>query len=362
MDDEHKIPKKVQLTNASDQTTVFKSEYAEMESSCSHYQEEEFLQSQKVFNNAEKSCIECFRQLHSHLSVLLEGTGFKMGFERAFATLFGQDVEDFTDTMILNLDQLQQQLDQGNSFKMESMAALCVIHKQLQVFCDSKFTLEYDHYSEMMKKCFADHTGIEVDTFRDTLIQLMGDVKAFIEERAQHRHLNDDKVKTTLVQSCGGINDSGKALDVGSVVTMRKGSETDKLDTTSSSVTPVTHGMDADLRPVIEQMSCAEVPITVQQSVLSNERQHTDQIKLNYDTNLLEKTDSNTTSNSTNMSHKGGESDQDAERDELLSSVSTADAFTSNDMVDKKVFNELSKRFLQLEKHCISLEIAMQQK
>jgi hypothetical protein len=38
-----------------------------------------------------------------------------MEFERAFATLFGQDVQNFTDTMILNLDQLQQQLDQGES-------------------------------------------------------------------------------------------------------------------------------------------------------------------------------------------------------------------------------------------------------
>ena len=110
MNDEHKIPKKVQLTNASDQTTVFESEYAKVESSCSDLQVTNVLLPQKLFNNAEKSCIECFQQLHSHLLVLLEGTGFKMGFERAFATLFGQDVEDFTDTMILNLDQLLQQL------------------------------------------------------------------------------------------------------------------------------------------------------------------------------------------------------------------------------------------------------------
>ena len=31
-------------------------------------------------------------------------------------------------------------------------------------------------------------------------------------------------------------------------------------------------------------------------------------------------------------------------------------------MVDKQVFNELSKRFSLFEKHCISLEIALQQK
>ena len=84
-----------------------------------------------------------------------------MGFERAFATLFGQDVQTFTCKMILNLDQLQQQLDQGESSKLGSMAAFCVINKQLQVFIDSKFTMEYDYDSEMTKQCFADHTGIE---------------------------------------------------------------------------------------------------------------------------------------------------------------------------------------------------------
>lgn len=78
---------------------------------------------------------------------------------------------------------------------MGSMAALCVINKQLQVFFDSKFTLEYDHYSEMTKKCFVDHTGIEVDTFRDTLVQLMDKVKRFINEKAQHIPGYDDKVK-----------------------------------------------------------------------------------------------------------------------------------------------------------------------
>lgn len=31
-------------------------------------------------------------------------------------------------------------------------------------------------------------------------------------------------------------------------------------------------------------------------------------------------------------------------------------------MAEKEVYNELSNRFLQLEKHCISFEISMQQK
>ena len=111
--------------------------YTNVESSCINFQETKAHQLLALLNKAKECSIECFMQLHSHLSVLLEGTGFKMGFERAFATLFGQDVENFTDTMILNLDQLQQQLDQREFSNAGSMAALCVINKQFQTFIDS---------------------------------------------------------------------------------------------------------------------------------------------------------------------------------------------------------------------------------
>jgi hypothetical protein len=291
--------------------------------------------------------------------VLLKGTEFVRGYKCAFATLFGQDVQNFTDTMILNLDQLQQQLDQGIPSKTGSLAALSVLNKQLQMFFDSKLTLQYDYYSDMTRSCFAKHTSIEVDTFRNTLIQLMDNVKTFIMERAQLSHLDDETVKGTLVQSCDGIDDAGKALDDGLSVEMSKESANDMIDNTTSSVTSV---INAESRNINDQRSSAEVPLIDQHNVLSNEREHSDQIKLNYDANLLEKTDNNIMSNSTNMSHKGGDGDHDAVRDKVLSSMSTADVFKSKDMVDKETFDELLKRFLQLEKHCISLEIAMQQK
>ncbi|GJV36473.1 ribonuclease H-like domain-containing protein [Tanacetum coccineum] len=51
---------------------------------------------------------------------------------------------------------------------------------------------------------------------------------------------------------------------------------------------------------------------------------------------------------------RGGEIDQDA----LLN----VELLKTKDMVCMEVYNELSKRFLQLEKHCISLEISIQQK
>ncbi|GJX78412.1 hypothetical protein Tco_0326561 [Tanacetum coccineum] len=98
----------------------------------------------------------------------------------------------------------------------------------------------------------------------------------------------------------------------------------------------------------------AEVQLTALHNILANEQQHTEQSEPNYDTHLLETIDSNTTPTSTNMCHRGGEIDQDA----LLN----AELLKTKDMVCMEVYNELSKRFLQLEKHCISLEISIQQK
>ncbi|GJX15161.1 hypothetical protein Tco_0206919 [Tanacetum coccineum] len=71
---------------------------------------------------------------------------------------------------------------------------------------------------------------------------------------------------------------SSKVVDVDLVVIESNGTESEKQDTSSSSGKYLTHVMDADIRPVNDQMPFAEI-------------------------------DSNTTPDSTNMSHRGGEID-----------------------------------------------------
>ncbi|GJY70683.1 hypothetical protein Tco_0474386 [Tanacetum coccineum] len=155
---------------------------------------------------------------------------------------------------------------------------------------------------------------------------------------------------------------SSKALDASLVVTECSGTKSDEHITSSSSGTYITHVVDADIRPVNDQVPSVEVHLTTQHNVLANVQQHTNQSEPSYDTYLLEKVDSNTTPDSTNMCHRGGEIDQDAEHDQVKSPLLKAEFLKTNDMVEKEVYNELSNRFLQLEKHCISLEISMQQK
>ncbi|GJW69178.1 hypothetical protein Tco_0123602 [Tanacetum coccineum] len=78
-------------------------------------------------SKAKERCMAYFRSLHSHLQVLskedLKGTRIEHGFKRAFMSLFGQDVDTFTSTMLLNVDQLQKQLDKDEFQEDGSMAA-----------------------------------------------------------------------------------------------------------------------------------------------------------------------------------------------------------------------------------------------
>nr|GEY29035.1 hypothetical protein [Tanacetum cinerariifolium] len=68
-------------------------------SSCSNSQEQ---QMQQIQDKAKESCMISFRQLHLHLNLLsnndLKETQTDSGFKRAFATLFGQDLETFVAT------------------------------------------------------------------------------------------------------------------------------------------------------------------------------------------------------------------------------------------------------------------------
>ncbi|GKA12222.1 hypothetical protein Tco_0691768 [Tanacetum coccineum] len=93
-------------------------------SSCLNSEEQ---QMQQIQDKTKKSYMVSFRQLHSHLKILsnndLKGTRTESGFKRALATLFGQDIETFTGTMFLNVDQLEKQLDKEEFQEIGSMAA-----------------------------------------------------------------------------------------------------------------------------------------------------------------------------------------------------------------------------------------------
>lgn len=288
-----------------------------------------------------------------------------MGFERAFMTLFGQDVQSFTEIMILNLDQLRQQLVRKVTSNEGSSAALGVLSKQLNNFVDSKYTVVYDYDSQMTMKCFAEHTKIDVDQYRDMLRQYLDKVKEYVERQPILELGDDDKAESHDEQACDSLR-LGLTVDAKLVNTELMNAENDERVTSAELVTQV-------MVNIPTPNSSNEVSSIDQYNTPSNVSHHTDQINPSYNTNLLRQVDSALLlTNSTNMCYKGGEND--------LYDVFKNDLFDENPclkvefsktldqtMVDKEAFNQLQKSFSQLQKtfsqlqkHCIDLELEIQ--
>ncbi|GJS05118.1 putative ribonuclease H-like domain-containing protein [Tanacetum coccineum] len=159
----------------------------------------------------------------------LKRPGSEGGFEQAFATLFDQDVQTFTCTMLLNLD---QQLDKEEFQEIRTMDAFRVLMTQFQ-----RFIKEQYYFVEFVKKS--------------------------IDERAQHKRQYDRRVNKRLMQTQESKVVSSKSMDVDLVVMEISGTESGKQDTSSSLGNYLTHVVDADIGPVNDQVPFAEAKTTL---------------------------------------------------------------------------------------------------
>ncbi|GKC70374.1 hypothetical protein Tco_1116257 [Tanacetum coccineum] len=189
-------------------------------------------------SKAKERCMAYFRSLHSHLQVLskddLKGTRIEHGFKRALGDSCQSLVKMLIlsqETMLLNVDQLQKQLDKDEFQEDGSMAAFWVVNNQFQKFINSKFTLDYD--SQMTDTYFVEYTGLEVQHFRDTLLQ-------------------------HLVQEQESKIDMGKALDANLVDTKSIRTDSTMQDDSRGSGND-TDADDADIRPIYDEEPMAEI-------------------------------------------------------------------------------------------------------
>nr|GEZ05355.1 reverse transcriptase domain-containing protein [Tanacetum cinerariifolium] len=131
-------------------------------------------------------------------------------------------------------------------------------------------------------------------------------------ERAKHKREYDRRMSDRMMQSKERKDNSRKALDVGLVVTKSNETESER-HVLSSRYGNDTHTDDADINSVNDKQPMAEVQLSTEHNILANEQQHFEQSESVYETYLLEKVDRNTIPESTDMSHKGGEIDQNAD-------------------------------------------------
>ncbi|GJU54349.1 hypothetical protein Tco_1228063 [Tanacetum coccineum] len=247
-------------------------------------------------DNAKESCMVSFQLLHSHLKALSnndsKGTCIGGGFERAFATLFEQDVQTFTRTMLLNLDQLEKHLFKEEFQELESFSAFRVLLQQFQTFLYSRFSFDNDE-GLMIRKYFIAYTKTDVPLFHDKLIQHMESLRESIQERAKHKREYDRRMNDRMMQSKEGNVDSSKALDAGLVVTESNETES-KRHVLSNRSGNDTHTNDPDINSMNDKQPMAEVQLSAEHNILANEQQHSEQSESVYDTYLLEKVDRTT--------------------------------------------------------------------
>nr|GEU39190.1 hypothetical protein [Tanacetum cinerariifolium] len=281
-------------------------------SSCSNSKEQ---QMQQIQDKAKKSCMVSFRQLHSHIKRLsqndLQGTRTESGFKRAFATLFGQDIETFTGTMFLNVEQLEKQLDKEDFQEIGSVVAFNVPETQFQMFITSRIYLNDEYKS--------------------------------IDERAQHKRVYDSRVNKRQMQTTDEKVDTSKALDASLVDTESSGTDSKKQDTSSSS------GNDADIRPIYDEEPMAEVQTTAEINVFAIGKQHSEQPEFN----------------------NKGEVDQNAKQchDICHLPARLTDNHTPEhsyqtlefeNICNKKTVAQFQKDFSRMEAHCVNLELKYQ--
>ncbi|GJZ90105.1 hypothetical protein Tco_0662032 [Tanacetum coccineum] len=393
-----------------------------MESSNSNSKERELQLTQRLAKQRHSNCMTWFEQLETHLHdlYLLNSPYAVDAFKPAFRSFFGEEHQTFKLKMFHNLDQLRLQLERENLHGVNAKTCLQALRTQFKEFLASKGVNATDLLNQGWQQDFEDFTRCEPSAYRRELLENLDTLEAVIhrvvntygvlrmkenevnalKENGSQLHdeiLHEHQIKSSVKMQSQDIQinpvqamddslivskssliepennnafskseietqmqrqeekvDMREAVDVGLVVTESSGTKLDMQDTRSSSGNYTTQAVDADIRLVNDKEPFVEVQLTALHNILANEQQRTVQFEPNYDTHPLETIDSNTTPTSTNMCHRGGEIDQDA----LLKT----ELLKTKDMVDKEIYNELSKRFLQLEKHCISLEIQIQQK
>ncbi|GJS42204.1 hypothetical protein Tco_0567247 [Tanacetum coccineum] len=360
-----------------------------MESLISNFQEIELHETQLVVKQLHSVRMLWFEQLETHLSNLYHNKLSRAAdaFKPAFLAFFDAEHQTFGLKMFHNLDQLKLQFKRENLHEVSPLPTLMgLMRKDLYsrrdtfqgISCSQKgkcndlLTQQYkvnakgDMGSQLHDEILHEHLikvkcQDAISRYSDQSVQAMdGSLIVSKSSLIEPENNNAVSAKAEIEYSYAKVKRKRslcvKAVDGGWLSQKAVASSHDKQDTSSSSGI-ITHKLWMQISDPVnndKEQLLSTIDGSALHNILANEQQHTEQSEPNYDTHLLETIDSNTTPTSTNMCHRGGEIDQDA----LLN----AELLKTKDMVCMEVYNELSKRFLQLEKHCISLEISIQQK
>ncbi|GJU79411.1 hypothetical protein Tco_1281776 [Tanacetum coccineum] len=200
----------------------------------------------------------------------------------------------------------------------------------------------------MIDTYFVEYTRLEVQHFRDTLLQHLGNVKKSVAERTRHQRQYKRRVNKRQMQTQESKIDTGKALDADLVDTESIRTDSTVQDDSSRSGND-TDADDADIRPIYDEEPMAEVQLTAECNIFAIGQQHTEQPEI-----IVE-----------------GRVDQYPETCQVKSPMldSSPDNQTteyskqsleSENILLKETVAQFQKDFSRMEAHCIALELKYQ--
>ncbi|GJZ17114.1 hypothetical protein Tco_0553237, partial [Tanacetum coccineum] len=238
-----------------------------MESLNSNSKEREMQLTQRLVKQRHSHCMAWFEQLETHLRDLYLNSSPHVvdAFKPAFHSFFGEEHQTFRLKMFRNLDQLRLQLEKENLLELDTSQKKNLHYstsvnensnyKQHGVFGQSSKKLEVNLITDVKENWLSGRL------FRKASLGLSHD-----------KHDTSRSCLRTYFSHCGGC---------------------------SYQTSKMTKMRFAEVKCLLNLMFLAIVTTSYEQS------------EPIYDTYLLEKVDSNTTPDSANMCHRGGEIDQD---------------------------------------------------
>ncbi|GJW01210.1 hypothetical protein Tco_1556461 [Tanacetum coccineum] len=180
---------------------------------------------------------------------------------------------------------LETQFNRETLHEKDSKSTFRMLNAQFQkfIYLEVLKTSNYVQYAREAREDFKQYPNMEPQSFKDLIIQNMESIEKYNESRTSKKESSS----------------SGKVSRLS-----RNETNNIKNDTNADAT---------DITPSYDTKPMAEVPYTAEYNVFDVETQHTDQPENMNDTSLMEKVDSNTTPDSSDMCNNAIEADQYAD-------------------------------------------------
>ncbi|GJY76181.1 hypothetical protein Tco_0481297 [Tanacetum coccineum] len=327
-----------------------------MESLNSKLQEREMYQMQLEERQMKSNGMACFKELESHLSHLYHknlfhefqeffdseavtsSQGINPGHQEFFKDYTGCKPKTYRSNLLVHLDILETFIEKSvlnyGEIRMKENEV-----KEIKE-TDKPLNEAIPHEHEIEKSFKLQSKDVQINLVQAVDANLVVTKRSGIESKNNtSENALSKSVNETQMKMQEGKVDMGKALDDGSVVTESNETESERHVSSNRSGND-THSEDVDIKPVNDNKLMAEV-------------------------------DRNTTPDSTNMCHKGGEIDQNAEKcqvscpllDPSFDNMTTEfsnQSLESENISLKKTVAQLQKDFSRIEAHCVNMELKYQ--